>query len=162
MMKIAFTQNNLPLSRLIRWADGETVSHVVIVFDDKYVFQSNLYGVHIMTWEHFQKANKIMALKSYDLGLVIEEECFQSIVPIEGDWYDFGALLFWGLAVFRKKFFKTSLPKKNLWASDKFYTCVEVLRMMPKYIWPENATDEVRNAEYTPGEVANILGATWL
>lgn len=160
MIKILYTRNKLPFSWLICWATKMPVSHVAIAFDDKIVFHSNPMGVHLNSYPWFAKHNTIVYEKTFYRTLEEEEAAYRAITVIEGSMYDFGSILFYGLNLILLGVFGRPLPKKNLWASGKYYSCVEVLGELPPWIWPESKPPSRPLATYEPYELAKSMGAT--
>ncbi len=125
-MKLLFTKNNLPLSRLICWAFGEPCSHFAIAFDNRVVFHSNLKGCNVQWLASFLKCSSVVYTIPLDTTLAQEESVYQKCIAVDGKPYDFGAFFFLCLDVILFKLFKIPLQKKNLFASDNSFICVEL------------------------------------
>ena len=132
-MKIIFTRSSLILSRIIRFLSGEPVSHMAIVFDDKLLFQSNLLGVKLSWFATFKRHSEIVYTLDYDLGLLDQEQIYQSIITnFDGKDYDYGAFLYFMWRGILLKLFKTPLPKRNAWGSPDRYLCDELVHVLPE------------------------------
>lgn len=138
-MKLAFSKNpRLIGSLLIQWgmADGffelAPVSHFIVIFDEKLVFESNLSkGVHVCSLRDFLDGHNEIAysfrLKN-DLTLEQEEAIYQSVVKqCVGKSYDLSALFYLGWRVFLKKFFNKPIPEDNEWNWNEQFFCVETI-----------------------------------
>lgn len=142
-MRIAFSRNDKMIgSWLIRWGIGEDffslapVSHFIVIFDEKLVFESNLErGVHISDLAHFRSKNTIVCsfrLKQ-ELKLQEEEAIYQALLKsVVGKSYDLSALLYLGWRVFLKKFFKKPLPENNKFNWNDQFFCVETVCALNK------------------------------
>jgi hypothetical protein len=138
-MKLLFTKNNLPLSRLIRWAFGETCSHFAIAFDNRVVFHSNLKGCHVEWLASFLKCSSVVYEIPLNATLDQEESVYQECLKVDGKAYDFGAFLFLCLDVILFKLFKIPLQNRNLFASPNSFICVELAECLkPVMKIPEN------------------------
>lgn len=134
-MKIIFTKSKLPLSWFVRWGLEEDVSHVAIVFDNKIVFHSNLYGLHIEWYNTFKKHNEVVYEIEYDLPLEQEEAMYQAVIDAnDGKSYDYKAFMYFVWCGFKRKFFNTPLPATNKWDRENSLLCVEVLALLPRDI----------------------------
>jgi hypothetical protein len=160
MIKILYSRNRLPFSQLICWATKKPVSHVVVVFDDRIVYHSNPMGVHLNSYPWFLKHNTVVYEKRIERSLEEEEAAYLAITLIEGSLYDFGSIIYYGCRLILLGLFGKPLPKKNLWASGKAYSCVEVLGELPPWIWPDSKPPGNPLATYEPYELAKYMGAT--
>jgi len=127
-MKVVFTRNKWPVSRLICWLSGERMSHVAVVFEDALVFQSNLFGVSVGWWSEFKAAHHVVAVVDYPhLGEECEKKLYHAVIDrFVGRRYDFGALIYLLWRGLRWKFFKTRLPKENRLGSPGGLLCTEL------------------------------------
>jgi hypothetical protein len=134
-MKILFTRNSLPLSRLIRWVLKEPVSHLAIVFDDHLVFHSNLMGVHLEWFNSFKKHHEIVyEVTLFGMTLEQEERTYRAIVDqFDGAPYDFKGLLYFGVRGFLWRLFGTPFPAHNPWGSRRAFLCTEVIGTLPQW-----------------------------
>lgn len=131
-MKLIYTKSSQPLSVLIRWALKEPVSHFAIVFDNGFVFHSNLLGVHPQWFATFKKSAEVVFELDYEPGLEAEEECWQKIVTkYDGRMWDFKAAIYWGYRLILKGLFGLELPVKNAWASADDILCTEMSEVLP-------------------------------
>lgn len=141
-MVICFSKSKMPLSKLIRWLSGDPVSHVIIVFDEKFAIHSNLYGVHLDWFNSLEKHVDIVYKLEYKLSLKREEEVYRSLLDnFDGrsyDWPAFFYLLWRGLLW---KFLKKPLPSKNPWNEKDGYLCTEIAGCLPKWLTGLETTD---------------------
>lgn len=175
-MKIVFTTNNLPGSWLIRWGVSNSffglvpVSHVLIEFDNKIVFQSELTGTNIEWASQTRKRHKYIYECELDfpMTLELEERIYQDIIEEHvGGVYDHLAILFiaWHCLVrktqmaFGRK--PRPFPARNPWGSARRLMCMELLEALDKKfaevidqkILPEGADLEMID----PWRVLNML-----
>lgn len=137
-MKLLFTKNNLPLSKLIRWGLKEPCSHFVIEFDNKIVFHSNLMGTHIQWSETFRKNSEVVCSINYDLPLEQEEAIFQSILnKADGKGYDFKAFAYFIWRAFLYRVFGCTFPKRNKWEEDGKFLCTGLSVELPLDVFPK-------------------------
>ncbi len=130
-MRLIATRSSSILSKAIRWATDQPASHFAIVFDERFVFHSNLLGAHPEFYTTFRKKNDLVDEQVFNLTLEQEESVYQAIVQnFDGKQYDFGALLFAGLARLSNKLFKTPLPKKNKWSDANKLLCTEIFLIL--------------------------------
>lgn len=124
-MKILFTAGTSSLSKWIRSATREPVSHCALQFGH-FVVHSNLAGIHLEWSANFRRANAVVLqltrveAKDEDdltnLGKLLE--------TVEFSFYDVGALFFIALSLLLRKL-GLPLPKSNLWQSAGMYLCTE-------------------------------------
>lgn len=132
-MKIIWTRNSLPLSKLIRWGLKEQSSHVAIVFDNKIVFHSNLMGVGIQWYNTFKKQHEVVYEIDYKMSLVDEETIYQSIInQFDGYRYDYRAFVYFVWRGVLKRFLNKPLPKINPFDNENSFMCIELLKVLPK------------------------------
>ncbi len=132
-MKILYTRNGLPLSRLIRWGLDEPVSHMAIEFDDKIIFQSNLFGVHLTFASNFRAKNEVVFEQTLPTTEVEENATyFNVIAKHEGRSWDFSAFFYWAYCVINFKLLKKPYPSVNKLASKRADLCVELARSLPE------------------------------
>ncbi len=155
-MTIAFTKSSSILSKLIRWCFNEPVSHVVFVFDSKFVIHSNLLGVQFNWLKTFKKTNEIVIKKEYELSLEKEEEIYQELLEKhDQDEYDFRAFWYFAYCALCYKFFKTPMPKVNK-RNGKGYLCTEMYENLPTWLVPKVDKDL---SITTPYQLAQGMGA---
>lgn len=131
-MKLIYTKSKQPLSVLIRGALKEPVSHFAIVFDNGFVFHSNLLGVHPQWFSTFKKNVEIVFELEYNCGQEKEEESWLKIVTkYDGRSWDFKAAFYWGYRLVLKWAFGCELPAKNKWASSDDVLCTEMAETLP-------------------------------
>lgn len=133
-LEYLFSYNGKVGSKTIVWGtkhqnktEHKTPSHVAILINDFLVIESTMFtGVRIIPYSIWIKKNKIAhriacpQKRSWD-------EVMGSVFKIWGKSYDYKGILFFGWALFKNKFFKTPLPKKNKWESDDSFFCVEII-----------------------------------
>lgn len=160
MIKVLFTANKLPFSRLLCWVTKSPVSHVAICFDDRIVFHSNPMGVHINSLPWFKRHNRIVwEVTLPERPLHEEEAAYLGITLIEGRGYDFAGIFYLAWRFCLKTFFNRPLPEKNGWGSKRLYNCIEVLGEMPRWVWPDSFPPNSMLDTMTPFEVAQFMGA---
>lgn len=137
-MIIAFTKNSSILSKLIRWVFDEPCSHVVFVFDDKFVIHSNLLGLQFNWFKSFKKKNEIVAqIKLPELSTEKEEEVYQALLEeYDGSEYDFKAFWYFAFHALMFKLFKTPMPKLNPKNASGFL-CTEIYGTLPEWLVPK-------------------------
>lgn len=139
-MKFLWTKSNKPLSVLIRKVTGEPVSHVVIATNG-FVVHSNLKGVHVEDELVFRANCEVVFELSLPEDASNESKLHTLLSQDEGKLYDFGALIFVGLAMFLRTMFKIPLPKSNLWQSTGMFMCTE---------WVSEFLDNKEDSMITP------------
>ena len=160
MIRILWTKNHMPFSRLICWLSGKPVSHAAVCFSDRIVFHSNPMGVHINSYFWFKNNNTIVYERLIEGITEAEEElAYEAMTAIEMKGYDFGSVLFWGWRLLLLKFFRVPLPRKNLWSSKRFFNCLEALGQLPDWVWPSGIRPDASLDCMTPYEVAIYMGA---
>lgn len=157
-MKIIWTKSSLPLSKLIRWGLKEESSHIAIVFDDKIVFQSNLFGVHIDWFNSFKKKCTIVYEIEQKLPLEQEEAIYQAIInKDDGKSYDYKAFAYFIWCGILKKFFNKPLPAVNKWNNVDSFICVELLSLLPEGSFPNQEKLPKDLSMMSPEMVHNII-----
>lgn len=132
-MKVAFTKSHLPLSKFIMWGLSEDCSHTVIIFDEKLVIHSNLFGVHVNFLESFKKHCTIVHEVELDLPLIAEENVYKNLIQLDGLDYDFKAFLYFCWRGILKMLFKIPLPKLNKFNSSGIL-CTEIVQCLRNII----------------------------
>jgi hypothetical protein len=128
-LSVITTKNSSPLSWLIRYTTKEEASHFAIVFDNRLVFHSNLYGAHPIFKSKLTKSSQIVEELEIKTTLEKEEEVFQLIEnKFDGKEYDYLSLIFWFIQAIPYLLANKPLHKipKNLWNSEDQYVCTEV------------------------------------
>lgn len=157
-MKILFTKGSSPLSKAIIGVTGESVSHCALDFG-AFIVHSNLLGVNI-EWANFFKKQTIVIytlqrnylpgtqsmVDANDLDILDK-----TLTNDENAIYDFGALLFAGLAILAKHYLKIPLPKTNLWQSSGQFICTE---------WVQEITKDPIDSMLTPEGLYNKMKAS--
>lgn len=137
-MRILFTKNNKIGSRLIRWGTEGDCSHFSVEFDGCVIMQSNFeFGVNITSSNEFFKHNEIVHELKFDLSLEQEDEVWQALCKtIAGKVeYDYAAMAYWALMVFKHRIFGSEYPKTNKWNDAKKFMCVELSLALPDFIF---------------------------
>lgn len=133
------------MARLIRWATGESVSHVAIR-DGEHVYHSNIKGVHMEPLRVFLKSNRIVH------SVYIPNDRLSVLQMYEkhsGAKYDSKGLLFAGIVLFcRKALGLRSWPKVNLWQASGMFMCTEFVTL---------ALDSEADSLITPGQLYRKL-----
>lgn len=155
-MIIAFTRNSSLFSKLIRWAFDEPVSHVVFVFDSKFVIHSNLLGVQFDWFKTFKKKNQILISKKLEMSLEQEETVYQGLLDgNDEEGYDFRAFWYFAYRALLYKAFKTPMPSKNK-KNGAGFLCTEMYGTLPEWLVPKVEADL---SITTPYQLAKIMGA---
>lgn len=137
-MKIVFTKNDLPLSKLIRWGLKEPVSHVGLVYGN-IIFHINLLGAHIEYLPTFEKHNEIVFSIDTNMPTHIAKVVFWHIVGAhDGLAYDFSGLLYFIWRGFLWRFFGLPFPEKNALDNPGAALCVKIVEYLPKEYYPRN------------------------
>jgi len=145
----------MPLSDLITWTFNEPVSHVAFVFDDKWLLQSNLFGVNIRWFHLWKKKQHIIFQLKYELPLEKEEQIFQALLDAYSeDWYDYLGFLYFVWRGFLYKVFKIQLPKKNPWVTSG-HLCTKLVEFLPR--WLTNLPEDLDLEIVTPYKLFMIL-----
>lgn len=126
-MRLLWTKNKMPLSWLIRWGLDEPVSHFAIVFDDRLVFHSNLFGVHLQWFDTFKKSQQIVFSINLNLPLETEENVYLDVIGRQDSKpYDFRAFMYFMWCGFLRKFFNKEMPKVSSMNDNNAYLCTEL------------------------------------
>lgn len=166
-MKLVLTRNdNLIGSFLIRWGTSDSffslapVSHFIIVFDDKLVFESTLSrGLHVTTLSEAHDPiisfEFVPPLSSKVKGLIYEKA-----LELSGNSYDLSSMLYISWRMFLKKFFNKEIPKKNSTEINDQYFCVEVIEIINGAFKALGLQCPIEDTEYSmvsPWELAKLL-----
>ena len=126
-MKILFTRGQSLLSKAIRSATKEPVSHCALQFsfgELDLVIHSNLLGVQMELVETFLRTCEVVyAIENSEESL--KSKMLALLEIREHKLYDFGALLFVGMRLWLRAKLKIPLPKANLWQSSGMFMCTE-------------------------------------
>lgn len=136
MVKLLWTKSNLPLSKVIRWISKEPCSHFAISFDDKFVFHSNLAGVHPTFYSWFTHGIEIVHQLEFHESLEVEEKVWQEITSKfdKPRPYDFGGFIYFVLTGIAYRFFGRPMPKKNIWSDSDCYLCTELAMVLRPFL----------------------------
>jgi hypothetical protein len=120
-------------SRLISWASSKllnidpTPSHIAILLNDKYVFESTLdKGVHISRYEDWKSYN----IELYQLTDTKPYEMYQIKViykPMLGKKYDYMGILYFAYRFLLMLVFNIKIPNINRWQRQNSYFCCEAV-----------------------------------
>jgi hypothetical protein len=138
-MKLVWVYNHSPLSHAIRYCLNEPCSHFAMVFDERFVCHSNLFGVNLAWWKTFQGKNKIYATMDINLPQVVEEKIYTDIFDtFDGCSYDFLAFSFFIGCAVKHKVEGTPIPKQSQHQKSREFLCTEMLQLLPDEILPPN------------------------
>ena len=157
-MEILFTKNKSVLSQLIRWVFDEPCSHVIFLFDDKWIVHSNLLGVNIRFYKAFMSSGdtEVVDRIKFKLDLIEEEELFQSLLESHSEEsYDYKAFFYFSYRGLMYKIFNKPLPKNNPWGEPKAYLCTEIAKNLPE--WITGIDKQTDLAITTPWTLRNIM-----
>lgn len=137
-LSILFSKNKKIGSKLISWASGiitplcPTPSHVAILVNNKWVFQSTLEkNVHIMSYKEWITINeqlyKIDMQDEYEFSQI--KTIFRSL---EGKKYDWGGIAYYAIRWSLNQGFGLRMPHTNIFQSKDKYFCCEVAGILLK------------------------------
>lgn len=141
MIRLTWTKSKKPLSKAIRWIFNEPCSHFAIVFDDHFVFHSNLTGAHPTFFSWFLRDNDIVHEMIFETPLIVEDVIWDEIVKCfnKPRRYDWGAFIYFSICGLAYKILGCDMPKRNLWADSDSYLCVELAKLLdPILSVPDN------------------------
>lgn len=110
--------------------DTEVPSHVAILVNNRWVFESTLEtGVRRITYEEWKKQNTEVAKYKCTSTRTLEEivRYFRSIKDKK---YDYCGVVYFGYRVILNKIFGIEIPNINKWNKDDMYFCCEVMGTM--------------------------------
>lgn len=134
-----FSKNKKIGSKIIRWgtehlessvAKDEVPSHVAILVNERWVFESTLEtGVRRIAYKEWLENNTEVGKYKCQTPRTLEEVIgyFRSIKDKKYDYY---GLTYFGIWIGLNKFFKVKIPKENKWGKDDMYFCCEVMGEM--------------------------------
>lgn len=133
-MKLIWTKNNMPLSKLIRWGLREKSSHFAVVFDNSLVLHSHLSGVRLRWFNTFkEEVDIVYEIDFSGWKLEEEEDVFVRFMNnFEGKPYDWRALLFLIWRGFLFRFFGKEFPNKNRWQKMSDFLCTRIAQILPE------------------------------
>lgn len=135
MLAIISTKNHSPLSWMIRKMSGSNSSHLAIVFDDKFIIQSNLLGFGMDYYPTFIKKQTVVKRVDISSELGGEDHIWSDLMDIYGTSdYDLKALFYDGWRFLLHKTLKIRLPSKNKYNSPNKYLCTEVIGVLDTYL----------------------------
>jgi hypothetical protein len=108
----------------------EVPSHVAILVNNKWVFQSTLEdGVHVMGYKEWLKINNEVA-KIRCTQTRYYEDIKAMFKSLKGRKYDWGGVIYLGLWLGFNKVSGHPIPANNAWHSDSKYFCCEIMAKM--------------------------------
>lgn len=132
MIRLVWTKNNLVLSKLIRWAFAEPVSHFAMCFDDRLVFHSSLTGAEPVWARRFLATHDIVFTLMLRVPPEIEDKIYDRIYA--QFWrsrpYDWGAFFYFFVTGLAHKVFGRPMPTRNLWGDRDSYLCIEIAEVL--------------------------------
>lgn len=135
MLEVLGTYNGKIGSRAIKYFLDEPIAHIAFMFDHKMVIHSHLQGVDVIWADDFCNSNTIHTSKPFNLTLEQEEEVYRALITVAHHDYDKKAFAYFAYAGFKKKVFKTPLPKENPWGEKNKYLCTELAGLLPDFIF---------------------------
>lgn len=123
LMQVVFTAGKTWFSRLIQSVLDEPVSHVALISGGA-VLHSNLLGVRLTTVEDFDKHATVIFRWCMPED---PQRVLDAAARKRRSLYDYGGLLFLGLAFLARKLLHIPLPKMNLWSATGMYLCTELV-----------------------------------
>lgn len=161
-MNLIWTKSSSLLSKFIRWGFKQDCSHFAIVFNSPaggLLFEANLIGTH----PKFLKtalAHGMEVVHQIKLPLTVEEEdaVWDEVVDrLDSKEYDYKAFLFFVISGVLWKLFGIPMPKKNLWAINHSYLCVEVFHAVKKHTVLKDIDIDISMT--TPHELYSLLSS---
>lgn len=134
MIELLWTRSTAPLSKAIRWALDEPVSHFAILMDDRLVFHSNLIGTHLKWKTSFEKKAEIVYSLRLNLSSEEEEEIYQRLIQLDERPYDLSAFLYFAFHGLKHRLLQTPIPTKNPWATNRGLLCTEVSKALTDFV----------------------------
>lgn len=127
MITVIGSYNSSLLSKFIRFASKDPVSHFAICFDDKLIFHATVSGAKPVFRSTFLKDNTIHTeIKLPNLTLEKEEMVWQLCTQFDGRPYDVAALLYFFIYGATHIFDENPFPKHNPWNHKDMYICNEI------------------------------------
>lgn len=153
-MKILFTKSDSLLSKIIRGITKGGSSHTAIDMG-LIIVHSNLIGINLQWARYFKRKCVIVhALERVNPDPGKDMAKMDEVLTTqEGTPYDFGALMFNGLALLAKRLVGRPLPKVNLWQTTGMHMCTEFV---------EEAVSMENDAMITPEGLYKKLKASGL
>ena len=151
-MKILFTKSDSLLSKIIRGITKEGSSHTAID-TGLVIVHSNLLGINL-EWTRFFKRKCVIVHTLERVTPSIDKDMArldETLTAQEHTPYDFGALLFNGLALLAKRLVGSPMPKVNLWQTTGMHMCTEFV---------EEVVSMENDAMITPEGLYNKLKAS--
>jgi hypothetical protein len=121
-MKILFSKNTKPLSRLIMAVTHEPVSHCAVQVGE-FIIHSTTFGPEIRTLQYFAERNTIV----HEVTVPVDDaEAMKLITCTDSSFYDYPALLYLGIR-YVVRLLGVSMPRANLWKLSGMYICTELV-----------------------------------
>lgn len=135
-----FSQNDLIGSKAIVWGTRhefpelkkeETPSHVAILINEKWVFESTLEtGVRVIGYTEWSKKNREVAKIDCTLEHRYYEDIKAMFKALKEKKYDWGGAVYLGFCLGANKACNVEIPKENKWHREHKYFCCEVMAEM--------------------------------
>jgi hypothetical protein len=125
-MNILFTTGDTWFSKSIQAVTKEPISHCAIEFPEVgLVLHSDLLGLRLVSREKFDTTHKVLfSLESPEPVMFFHPKVKELLRKFEGQPYDCGAFLFFGLSLLARRYLRIPLPKSNLWQTTGMFLCV--------------------------------------
>lgn len=155
-MKICGTSNNMPFSKLIRWALHESSSHLIFHFNNGVSTHSNPLGLHLTWTNTFNKTNVThweidVATTTYQ-----ENEIIKTIMDNhDSDEYDWPAFFYMAWCLLLKILFKKPIPKLNKWGNPDMCLCVALPSKTPSWFLGNMQENEIEML--SPNELSTLI-----
>ena len=136
-VRYIFSRNKKIGSRLISWGTKHlqpevkpTASHVAILVNEKYVFESTLEtGIRVITYKRWKQLNEEL----YSVEC-IQDWTMQDLKdlyrPLKLKKYDYMGIVYFSYRIALNILFKKPIPKINLFNHTDRYFCCEVISEM--------------------------------
>lgn len=155
-MKICGTSNNMPFSKLIRWALNESSSHLIFHFDNGVSTHSNPMGLHLSWTKTFNQTNETHWEIDIETSAFQEAEIMKTIMDNhDSDEYDWPALFYLGWCLLLKALFNRPIPKVNKWSQDNMCLCVALPSKSP--VWFLGDMPERETEMLSPNEIKSFI-----
>jgi len=141
-MKLLYTKCDTIISRLVRWALDEPISHVAAVTACGIVFHSELTGVKITSLSAYIRDNEVVY--SQRIALTDEPRVIHDLVEeIAHRRYDISAMLYLGFRAILRKLCGLPLGNKNRLNKSHRFICTEII----KYIDNETLQEQIKDVD---------------
>lgn len=153
-MVILGVNSPLTMSSVIRWATNSRCSHIAILFDDKWVIHSSVFGVETNWYNTFCKHHDIVLQRRYEMSLIEEEAIYQDILDKYDDFtYDWKGAAYFGFRALLNKLLRIPLPKTNSAKSKSGLLCVTLIEKLPSRFLKQSLDFSI----VTPEKIFEVL-----